>query len=144
MIKKSPAATALPEATGEGAPPRPNLNAFHRGTIQSVLTSCITVWCGNCHASDRRALQRTVPTAERVIGYTLRCIWKATSIMAASLFHSVDYCIDLVSFPFFSKHILFLCSCTLIQEDFVLLYSGVHCWVDNKTRLKFCPKIYII
>lgn len=43
--KKSPAATALPEATGEGAPSRPNLNAFHRGTIQSVLTSCISlVW----------------------------------------------------------------------------------------------------
>lgn len=61
--------------------------------------------------------------------------------MAASLLHSVDYCIDLVSF--FSKLILFLCSCTLIQEDFVLLYSGVHCCVDNKTRLKFYPKIYI-
>ncbi len=28
--------------------PPPILNTFYRGTIESVLTSCITVWYGNC------------------------------------------------------------------------------------------------
>ncbi|XP_042069544.1 protein MFI [Haplochromis burtoni] len=39
--------------------------------MQSILTRCITVWYGNCHASNRRALQRIVWTAERVIGSSL-------------------------------------------------------------------------
>ncbi len=40
--------------------PPPILTTFYRGTIESVLTSCITVWYGNCCAADRKTLQRTV------------------------------------------------------------------------------------
>ncbi len=40
--------------------PPPILTTFYRGTIESVLTSCITVWYGNCSAADRKTLQRTV------------------------------------------------------------------------------------
>ncbi len=40
---------------------------FYRGTIESVLTSCITVWYGNCSAADRKTLQRTVNTAAKII-----------------------------------------------------------------------------
>ncbi|KAI2661110.1 hypothetical protein H4Q32_030147 [Labeo rohita] len=40
-----------------GLPP-PILTTFYRGTIESVLTSCITVWYGNCSAADRKTLQR--------------------------------------------------------------------------------------
>ncbi len=45
--------------------PPPILTTFYRGTIESVLTSCITVWYGNCSAADRKTLQRTVNTAQR-------------------------------------------------------------------------------
>ncbi len=40
--------------------PPPILTTFYRGTIESVLTSCITVWYGNCSAADRKTLQQTV------------------------------------------------------------------------------------
>ena len=71
--------------------PSPILTTFYRGTIESILSSCITVWFGNCTVSDRKTLQRIVRTAEKIIGvslpsitdiYTSRCIRKATSIVA--------------------------------------------------------------
>ncbi|KAL0147043.1 hypothetical protein M9458_057567 [Cirrhinus mrigala] len=66
------------------------LTTFYRGTIESVLTSCITVWYGNCSAADRKTLQRTVNTAAKIIGAPLpsildiflaRCSSKASSIV---------------------------------------------------------------
>ncbi|CAI5669640.1 unnamed protein product [Oreochromis niloticus] len=71
--------------------PPPILTTFYRGTIESILSGCITVWFGNCAISDRKTLQRIVGTAEKIIGvslpsikdiYTTRCIRKATSIVA--------------------------------------------------------------
>ncbi len=47
--------------------PPPILTTFYRGTIESVLTSCITVWYWNCSAADHKTLQRTVNTAEKII-----------------------------------------------------------------------------
>ncbi|KAI4880964.1 hypothetical protein NFI96_013716 [Prochilodus magdalenae] len=70
--------------------PPPILTTFYRGTIESILSSCITAWFGNCTASDRKSLQRVVRTAEKIIAvsfptitdiYTTRCIRKATSIV---------------------------------------------------------------
>ncbi len=70
--------------------PPPILTTFYRGTIESVLTSCITVWYGNCSAADRKTLQRTVNTAAKIIGVPLpsildiflaRCSSKASSIV---------------------------------------------------------------
>uniref|UniRef100_A0A669BQX1 Reverse transcriptase domain-containing protein n=1 Tax=Oreochromis niloticus TaxID=8128 RepID=A0A669BQX1_ORENI len=67
------------------------LTTFYRGTIESILSGCITAWFGNCAISDRKTLQRIVGTAEKIIGvslpsikniYTTRCIRKATSIVA--------------------------------------------------------------
>ncbi|KAK3528533.1 hypothetical protein QTP70_001736 [Hemibagrus guttatus] len=40
--------------------PPPILTMFYRGTIESVLSSCITTWFGNCTTSDRKTLQRIV------------------------------------------------------------------------------------
>ncbi len=54
--------------------PPPILATFYRGTIESVLTSCITVWYGNCSAADRKTLQRTVNTAAKIIGAPLPSI----------------------------------------------------------------------
>uniref|UniRef100_A0A3B1J4C9 Reverse transcriptase domain-containing protein n=1 Tax=Astyanax mexicanus TaxID=7994 RepID=A0A3B1J4C9_ASTMX len=70
--------------------PPPILTLFYRGTIKSILSSCITAWFGTCTVSDRKTLQRIVRTAERIIGvslpsitdiYTTRSIRKATSIV---------------------------------------------------------------
>ncbi len=70
--------------------PPPILTTFCRGTIESVLTSCITVWYGNCSAADRKTLQRTVNTAAKIIGAPLppildiflaRCSSKTNNIM---------------------------------------------------------------
>ncbi|KAK3524859.1 hypothetical protein QTP86_010094 [Hemibagrus guttatus] len=69
--------------------PPPILTMFYRGTIESVLSTCITAWFGNCTVSDCKTLQRIVRTAEKIIGvslpsitdmYTTRCIRKANSI----------------------------------------------------------------
>ncbi|KAK3539679.1 hypothetical protein QTP70_011538 [Hemibagrus guttatus] len=43
------------------------LTGFYRWTIESVLSSCITAWFGNCTVSDRKTLQRIVRTAEKII-----------------------------------------------------------------------------
>ncbi|KAK2877087.1 hypothetical protein Q8A73_023740 [Channa argus] len=70
--------------------PPPILTMFYRGTIESILSSCITAWFGNCTVADRKTLQRIVRTAEKIIGvslpsimhiYTTRCIRKANSIV---------------------------------------------------------------
>ncbi|KAI4887613.1 hypothetical protein NFI96_008964 [Prochilodus magdalenae] len=70
--------------------PPPILTTFYRGTIESILSSCITAWFGNCTASDHKSMQRVVRTAEKIIGvslptvmdiYTTRCIRKASSIV---------------------------------------------------------------
>ncbi|KAK3538855.1 hypothetical protein QTP86_018097, partial [Hemibagrus guttatus] len=70
--------------------PSPILTMFYRGTIESVLSSCITAWFGNCTVSDRKTLQWIVRIAEKIIGislpsitdmYTTRCICKANSIV---------------------------------------------------------------
>ncbi|KAK3566953.1 hypothetical protein QTP86_007000, partial [Hemibagrus guttatus] len=70
--------------------PPPILTMFYRGTIESILSSCITAWFGHCTVSDRKTLQRIVMTAEKIIGlslpsitdmYTTRCIRKANSIL---------------------------------------------------------------
>ncbi|KAL0174486.1 hypothetical protein M9458_030454, partial [Cirrhinus mrigala] len=51
--------------------PPPILTTFYRETIESVLTSCITVWYGNCTAADCKTLQWTVNTAAKIIGTPL-------------------------------------------------------------------------
>ena len=53
-----------------GTPP-PIMCTFYRGTIESILTNCITVWGGSCTDSNRKALQRIVNTAGRIIGASL-------------------------------------------------------------------------
>jgi hypothetical protein len=42
------------------------LKRFYSCNIESILTGCITAWYGNCPASDRKALQRVVRTAQYI------------------------------------------------------------------------------
>ncbi len=49
----------------------PIVCTFYRGTIESILTSCITVWYGACNASCRKSLQRIVRAAEKIVCVSL-------------------------------------------------------------------------
>ncbi len=48
-----------------------HMTQFYSAVIESVLCSSITVWFGSASKSDIRRLQRTVRTAERIIGVHL-------------------------------------------------------------------------
>ncbi|KAG5266197.1 hypothetical protein AALO_G00250850 [Alosa alosa] len=67
------------------------MTTFYRGTIESILSSCIAVWGGSCTEYNRKALQRIVNTAGRIIGaslsslkdiYTTHLTGKATKIVS--------------------------------------------------------------
>ena len=47
---------------------------FYSCTIETILTGCITTWYGNCSASDRKALQRVVRTAQYITGAKIPAI----------------------------------------------------------------------
>ncbi len=51
--------------------PQAHMTLFYSAVIESVLCSSITVWFGSASKSDIRRLQRTVRTAERIIGVHL-------------------------------------------------------------------------
>ncbi len=51
--------------------PAPIMCTFYRGTIETILTSCITVWYGACNASCHKSLQRIVRAAEKIVGVSL-------------------------------------------------------------------------
>ena len=66
------------------------MTAFYRGTIESIITSCITVWGGSCTENNRKALQRIVKSAGKIIKaplpslqdiYTTRLTCKAFTIV---------------------------------------------------------------
>ncbi len=54
--------------------PQAHMTQFYSAVIESVLCSSITVWLGSASKSDIRRLQRTVRTAERIIGVHLPSI----------------------------------------------------------------------
>ncbi len=55
------------------------LKTFYSGTIESVLTQCISVWYGNSSSQDCKALQRVVRLAERISGSALPLCRTSTS-----------------------------------------------------------------
>ncbi len=69
------------------------LKTFYSGSIESVLTQCISVWYGNSLNQDCKALQRVVRLAERISGsalpslqdiYLKRCKSRAAKIIKDS------------------------------------------------------------
>ena len=52
----------------------PKILKFYSCTIESILTGCITAWYDNCSASDHKALQRVVHTAQYITGVKLPAI----------------------------------------------------------------------
>lgn len=66
------------------------LTIFYRCSIESVLTYCIPVWFSSCTVAHRKALQRVINTAQKIIGHPLpslkdlfsfRCLSRARSIL---------------------------------------------------------------
>lgn len=51
--------------------PTSTVIAFYRGMVGNVLTYCIVTRCGGCTVSDKKALQRVVRGAERIIGVSI-------------------------------------------------------------------------
>ena len=47
------------------------LRTFYSGVVKTVLTCYISTWYSSCSMSDKKALQRIVRGAERVIGVSL-------------------------------------------------------------------------
>ena len=47
------------------------LRNFYRCITESILTSSITVWFGNCSTQDRKCLQQVVKTAQSITGTAL-------------------------------------------------------------------------
>ncbi|KAK3570542.1 hypothetical protein QTP86_022078 [Hemibagrus guttatus] len=89
--QESPAASPLSAKSEEGSSSTsyPD-HLLQRDHPESILSSCITAWFGNCTVSDRKTLQRIVKTAKKIIGvslpsimdiYSTRCICKANSIV---------------------------------------------------------------
>ncbi len=69
------------------------LKTFYSGTIESVLTQCISLWYGNVSNQDCKAYQRVVRLAERISGsafpslqdiYLKRCKSRAAKIIKDS------------------------------------------------------------
>ena len=68
------------------------LKRFYSCTIESILTGCITAWCSNCSASDRKALEGSANGPVHQWGqafchpgpHTRRCQRKALKIVKAS------------------------------------------------------------
>ncbi len=67
--------------------------------MESILTSCATVWFGNFSAADRKALQRVVKLEQRITGssfptiediYSSRCRDRAASIIKDSFILPMD------------------------------------------------------
>ncbi len=55
----------------EPVPRPPSCAPSTEATIESILTSCITVWYGACNASCRKSLQWIVRAAEKIVGVSL-------------------------------------------------------------------------
>ncbi|KAM9816601.1 uncharacterized protein ACBT44_010845 [Syngnathus typhle] len=58
--------------------PRELLKTFYTAIIQSVLCTSITVWFGSASKQDKHRLQRTIRTAEKIIGINLPSIQACT------------------------------------------------------------------
>lgn len=66
------------------------LGFFNRCSIESLLMYCICVWYTSCMVAQRKALQRVINTAQKIVGWPLfileelhssRCLKKAQNII---------------------------------------------------------------
>ncbi len=67
LVKKAQQRLYFLRKLNHASAPPAIMTTFYRGTIESIITSCITVWGGSCTDYNRKALQRIVNTAGRII-----------------------------------------------------------------------------
>ncbi|KAK0143548.1 hypothetical protein N1851_018288 [Merluccius polli] len=65
------------------------LSNFYRCTVESILTSSIRVWYGNCTAQDRKALQRVVKTAQHISGAAFHSLQDIYSTRVTRRAHNI-------------------------------------------------------
>ncbi len=85
------------------------LKTFYSGTIESVLTQCISVWYGNSSSQDCKALQRVVRLAERICLLCPLCRTSTSNAAEAELSKSSRTQITLVT--------VFLLCCHLVSTS---------------------------
>lgn len=44
------------------------LSTFYRCAVESLLSSCVTVWHAGCTAAEKKGLHRVVKVAQRIVG----------------------------------------------------------------------------
>ncbi|KAL0199254.1 hypothetical protein M9458_007794, partial [Cirrhinus mrigala] len=66
------------------------LVSFYSATVESILTYCICIWYPSCTVAQKKALQRVINTAQKIVGCPLpsledlhssRCLKKAQNII---------------------------------------------------------------
>uniref|UniRef100_A0A8C7IKB8 Uncharacterized protein n=1 Tax=Oncorhynchus kisutch TaxID=8019 RepID=A0A8C7IKB8_ONCKI len=68
------------------------LKRFYSCNIESILTGCVTAWYGNCSASDRKALQRVMCTAQDITGAKLPDAIAADQITTELCLQEIQAC----------------------------------------------------
>ncbi|XP_041654164.1 succinate receptor 1-like [Cheilinus undulatus] len=61
------------------------LTSFHRSTTESIMTTCISVWCGSCSAADWKSLQRVALNCTQID------VWLEKYYL--SPFYGIEFCI---------------------------------------------------
>ena len=81
--------------------PTSALTTFYRGAIESILTSSLSVWHSSCSVADKKALQRVVRTAEKII--------RSPQPAIQDLYHSHCYkrAVNIIKDPTHPAHKLF-------------------------------------
>ncbi|KAK3520087.1 hypothetical protein QTP70_013046 [Hemibagrus guttatus] len=105
--------------------PTPILNTFYRGTIESVLSSCITAWFGNCTVSGRKTLQWINGVLKGVYPASPASWLFVTVVILATLYGKFDPSMGLIS---------------KIQDHLPL---STLLWFSLVLMLRFCLKLLL-
>ncbi len=126
------------------------LKTFYSGTIESVLTQCISVWYGNSSSQDCKALQRVVRLAERISGsalpslqdiYLKRCKSRAVKIIKDSNHPSNCVFTLLPSSVNFGRHFWFSLSLYLETKMLNSLSHILVIWVFHRFSLVLVDEV---
>ena len=106
---------------------------FYRGTIESILTSCITLWYGACTISCRKTMHLSVSASEKIIDFALpslidtyhTCLTRKTAKIAG----------DPPTSPYRREE--GDCSCS--SNALWVVNIGSFCCVRSSCQWGFCP-----
>ncbi len=114
------------------------LKTFYSGTIESVLTQCISVWYGNSSSQDCKALQRVVRLADRISGsalpslqdiYLKRCRSRAVNQSINQSINHVMLILIFKSTVYYHAHYIIFCSLYFFIFIFHFMYTSLCCFL---------------